>query len=178
MNIIVPSEWLPDCTMLRVISHWTAGGYSVSTVDKEHYHIIVDGNGKLVRGDFSIKANVSTNDSDGYAAHTKSCNSGSIGIAAACMANAVESPFNSGAYPLTRQQWTVLIAVAADLCKKYKIEVTPKTVLQHGEVQKNLGITQSGKWDIMRLPFEPSWSGQEVGNNFRIGVIDAIRKAA
>jgi len=148
--------------MQRVIVHWTAGSYTVSSTDRESYHIIVGGDGQLVRGDNSIKANVSTSDSDGYAAHTKNCNSGSIGISAACMAGAIESPFNAGGYPLRQVQWDTLAAVAADLCRSYSIEVSPTTVLQHGEVQANLGIAQSGKWDINVLPWDPALKGGDV----------------
>jgi Negative regulator of beta-lactamase expression len=168
---IVPEDWMPSCEMERVIVHWTAGSYVVSSTDKEHYHIIVGGDGLLVRGDNSIKANVSTSDSDGYAAHTKSCNSGSIGISAACMAGAVESPFNPGSYPLLMVQWETLVAVTADLCRKYGIDVTPKTVLQHGEVQENLGIAQSGKWDINKLPWNPNAAA---GDEFRRLVSERI----
>lgn len=152
---LVPSSWLPDCKMTRIVAHWTAGAYSVSDVDREHYHIIVGGDLKLVRGDNSIKANVSTSDSDGYAGHTKNCNSGSIGIAVACMANADDSPFDAGNYPMTKGQWLVMAEVAAECCRKYGIKVTPTTVLQHGEVQKNLGVAQNGKWDCCKLPWMP-----------------------
>jgi N-acetyl-anhydromuramyl-L-alanine amidase AmpD len=156
--------------MERIIVHWTAGSYVVSATDREHYHIIVGGDGGLVRGDKSIEANVSTSDNDGYAAHTKSCNSGSIGISAACMAGAVESPFKPGSYPLLQSQWEVLAAVAADLAAAYGIEVTASTVLQHGEVQANLGIPQDGKWDIMVLPWAPTL---DAGEAFR----DAVRSS-
>ena len=165
---VVPPDWMPDCAMERIIVHWTAGSYIVSATDKEHYHIIVGGDGQLVRGDKSIAANVSTSDNDGYAAHTKNCNSGSIGISAACMAGAVESPFKPGSYPLLLSQWEVLAAVAADLCANYGIDVSASTVLQHGEVQENLGIAQDGKWDIMVLPWSPSL---DAGEAFR----DAVR---
>lgn len=171
---IVPDEWMPDCTMLRVIVHWTAGAYAVSATDKQHYHIIVGGDSVLVRGDNSIEANVSTNDNDGYAAHTKNCNSGSIGVSAACMAGAVESPFKPGAYPLKQSQWQTLAAVVADLCRKYDIPVTNETVLQHGEVEDNLNIPQDGKWDICKLPWQPSWTTQQVGDDFRSRVSDLL----
>jgi hypothetical protein len=167
---IVPADWMPDCDMDKVIVHWTAGAYAVSATDKEHYHIIIGGDGTLYRGNYSIKANVSTSDADGYAAHTKSCNTRAIGISAACMAGAVESPFSPGAYPLTRLQWATLAQVAAELCAKYGIPVSPGTVLQHGEVEKNLGVPQSGKWDITRLPWDGSLSATQVGNGFRMMV--------
>jgi hypothetical protein len=164
---VVPPDWMPACMMERIIVHWTAGSYTVSATDREHYHIIVGGDGQLARGDKPITANVSTSDNDGYAAHTKSCNSGSIGISAACMAGAVESPFQAGGYPLKPVQWAVLAAVAADLCVAYGIEVTPETVLQHGEVQDNLGISQDGKWDINVLPWMPD---ENAGDLFRLNV--------
>jgi hypothetical protein len=167
---IVPPDWMPDCPMERIIVHWTAGSYVVSATDREHYHVIVGGDGGLVRGDKSIEANVSTSDNDGYAAHTKSCNSGSIGISAACMAGAVESPFKPGSYPLLLSQWEVLAAVAADLAAAYGIEVSADTILQHGEVQANLGIPQDGKWDIMVLPWAPTL---DAGEAFR----DAVRSS-
>lgn len=162
---IVPEDWMPDCVMERIIVHWTAGSYVVSSTDREHYHIIVGGDGLLVRGDYSIKDNVSSGDGT-YAAHTKNCNTGSIGISAACMAGAVENPFNPGSYPLLQAQWQTLAAVAADLAKKYRITVSSQTVLQHGEVQDNLGIAQSGKWDICALPWA-SMSKDAVGDEFR-----------
>lgn len=164
---LVPAEWMPDCVMTKIIIHWTAGSYTVSDTDKEHYHIIVDGGGKLHRGDYSILANVSTSDADGYAAHTKGCNTKAIGVSAACMAGAIESPFSPGVYPLKQVQWETLAAVVADLSRKYKILVSATTILQHGEVQKNLGIAQNGKWDICKLPWAPSHSTSEVGNQFR-----------
>lgn len=167
---IIPESWMPVCVMRRIIVHWSAGGYEVSSVDKEHYHFIVDGAGNVVRGNNSILANVSTSDADGYAAHTQGCNTQSIGIAAACMLNAVESPFNAGKYPLREVQWEKLIAIAACLCRNYSIPVTPKTVLQHGEVQKNLGIAQKQKWDINKLPWAPGMTPDQVHNAFRVGV--------
>jgi len=163
----VPDEWLPECQMSKLIVHWTAGSYAISATDREHYHIVVDGDGVLHRGDKSIKANVSTSDNDGYAAHTKNCNSGSIGISACCMAGAQESPFQGGGYPLKPIQWVMLSIVAADCCRVYGIDVGPQTVLQHGEVEDNLGIAQDGKWDICKLPWKPEMGAEAVGNEFR-----------
>lgn len=163
---MVPKDWMPACKMARVIVHWTAGGHKASAVDKEHYHILIEGDGKLVRGDFPITANVSTSDSDGYAAHTKGCNSGSIGVSLCSMMGAVEKPFQTGPYPITAMQIEALEAVLVDLCKFYKIPVGPKTVLSHAEVQANLGIAQAGKWDISW----PPKSAKQVGDSMRAKV--------
>lgn len=170
-RVMVPKDWMPKAKMARVICHWTAGAYSVSKTDREHYHIIVGGDGQLVLGDNSIKANESTSDSDGYAAHTKNLNGGSIGIACAAMAGATESPFNAGPYPLKEDQWATLARVAADLCQQYGIVPSPETVLQHGEVQANLGIAQDGKWDICKLPWVPDLTKNEVCTDFRARVM-------
>jgi N-acetyl-anhydromuramyl-L-alanine amidase AmpD len=157
--------------MNYVTVHWTAGGYEVTETDLEHYHLIVDGNGKLHRGNNSILANVSTSDHDGYAAHTSQFNTKNIGISAACMANAIENPFDAGAYPLRRGQWLILAQVAAELCARYQIEVLPTTVMQHGEVQMNMGVPQSGKWDICKLPWLPEAGFDQVTDAFRAHVV-------
>jgi len=164
---IVPSAWMPAASMQRIIVHWTAGAHKASGLDKAHYHILIEGDGNLVRGTHSIADNVNTADGD-YAAHTLGCNSGSIGVSLCCMAGAVEHQFSSGSAPMTRQQWDRLMPVLADLCRRYGIPVTRETVLSHAEVQDTLGIKQRGKWDISRLSFDPSTIGAHaVGDRFR-----------
>jgi hypothetical protein len=164
--MLLDPAWLPSCSMKRVICHWTAGGHKASSLDKEHYHVLVEADGKLVRGRRSIADNVSTTDGV-YAAHTKGCNTGSIGIAVCAMSAAVERPFHPGPQPMLEAQWRRLAEVAAELCRAYSIPVTPKTVLGHGEVQVQLGVTQAGKWDPMVLPWDPAMSASQVGTFFR-----------
>ena len=154
----VPAAWMPAAKMQRIIVHWTAGGHKASAFDKGHYHVLVEGDGTGVRGTPSIKLNEAPA-KKGYAAHTRNCNSGSIGVSLCCMAGAVESPFKPGQAPMTAAQWEALPGVLAALCIRYQIPVTPKTVLSHAEVQANLGIAQSGKWDIARLAFSPDVVG-------------------
>jgi len=60
-----------------------------------------------------------------------------------------------------------MAAVAAELAKFYKIPVGPTTILGHGEVQKNLGIAQKGKWDPLVLPWDPKLTRAQVGKMFR-----------
>jgi hypothetical protein len=157
-STLVPPSWMPECDMDKVICHWTAGTHKASGNDAAHYHILVNGDGTLVRGQYSIKDNVNTSDGT-YAAHTKNCNTKSIGVSLCCMAGAIENPFDSGNYPMTKTQWDVMTTVVADLCQFYDIPVSTTTVLSHGEVQANLGIAQSGKWDYTRLSFDPSVQG-------------------
>ncbi|OHV84141.1 peptidoglycan recognition family protein [Rhizobium sp. LCM 4573] len=154
----LPAEWLPRAKMQRVICHWTAGGHRASDFDRSHYHILIEADGNVVRGKPSIALNEAPA-KKGYAAHTRNCNSGSIGVSLCCMALATEAPFNPGPAPMTKAQWDKLAVVVADLCRAYAIPVTPKTVLSHAEVQTNLGIKQSGKWDFTRLAFAPDVKG-------------------
>ena len=163
---LVKKEWMPSCSMKRIICHWTAGGHRASQLDKAHYHILVEKDGRLVRGTHSIADNVSTGDGV-YAAHTLGANTGSIGVSACSMAGAVEKPFSPGPSPMLELQWRTMAQVVAELCRAYQIPVTPGTVLGHGEVQANLGITQKGKWDPMVLPWDPGMGQTQVGNFFR-----------
>ena len=155
---VIPSAWLQKVPMKRIIAHWTAGSYKVSALDREHYHFIVSGDGEIVKGDHDVSDNVNTGDGD-YAAHTRGCNTGSIGISLACMAGAEESPFDPGAFPMNRTQWDAMIRAIAQLCVFYDIPVMANTVLSHAEVQGTLGIKQAGKWDYTRLAFDPGIKG-------------------
>lgn len=165
----VPKSWMSNVEMKRIICHWTAGGYSASENDLLHYHILIDGGGQLHRGTHSIADNVSAGDGD-YAAHTRGLNTASIGVSVCCMAGAKESPFQPGNAPMKKLQWDAMIDVVAQLCQKYEIPVTPNTVLGHGEVQKNIGVVQHGKWDPMKLPFEPNLTKSQVGARLRAEV--------
>jgi N-acetylmuramoyl-L-alanine amidase/Putative peptidoglycan binding domain len=155
---LVPYEWMPACDMERIVCHWTAGAHKASEHDRDYYHILIEDDGRLVRGKYSIKENVSTADGV-YAAHCKNCNTGSIGVSLCCMAGAIESPFDAGQYPMTGKQWDTLAEVVAELCRAYSIPIARETVLSHAEVQPTLGIEQSGKWDFTRLAFDPAIQG-------------------
>ncbi|QTF94203.1 N-acetylmuramoyl-L-alanine amidase [Halomonas sp. BM-2019] len=163
---VVPKSWMPKAAMQRIVFHWTAGAYRASALDRKHYHILIESDGKLVQGTHSIADNASTADNH-YAAHTRRLNTGSIGISVCCMAEARERPFDAGRFPMTETQWHSMAQVAADLCDAYTIPVTPQTVLGHGEVQGTLGVQQLGKWDPLALPWEPTLSPAQVGERFR-----------
>lgn len=164
---IIPASWLPPAKMDKVIVHWTAGGNKANSTDLKHYHILIEGDGKLVRGTPSIALNQKPL-STGYAAHTLNCNTGAIAVSLCGMVGAVESPFNPGKSPLTQAQWDLLPKVLADLSQAYDIPVTPKTMLSHAEVQGTLGIKQRAKWDISVLPFNLKLKGAKaIGDAFR-----------
>lgn len=164
---IIPAAWMGDAQAERIVTHWTAGAYGASTVDREHYHYLLEGpEGRIVRGDHTPADNDRTGDGD-YAAHTKGLNTKSIGIAVCCMAGATESPFQPGRFPLTSAQWEAMAQAVADLCERYGIPCDPRHVLGHGEVEAVLGIAQRGKWDPLRLPWERGWNMATVGESFR-----------
>ena len=157
-------------SMKRIIPHWTAGTWTCSSLDKKHYHLIIDGDGVIHKGDHAIEDNLNCSDGD-YAAHTRGLNTGSIGVALCGMHGAVESPFNAGAYPLKQGQLDVLYTLCAELIDEYGIPLTRKTVLTHAEVQPTLGVAQSGKWDITWLPGdEKPGDPVEVGDRIRYGI--------
>ena len=163
---VVPAAWMPKCEMKNIVLHWTAGGYRASTHDRECYHILIEKDGTLVRGDHTIADNFFTGDDD-YAAHTRGFNTKAIGVAVCCMADAREKPFTGGPCPMLEAQWNRMAEVAAELARRYAIPVTEQRILGHGEVQRVHKITQKGKWDPMVLPWERGLSFRQVGDRFR-----------
>jgi hypothetical protein len=177
---VIDPAWMPVAEMVRIVVHWTAGAHRASGLDRSHYHLLIEGDGTLVRGLPAIPDNQAPL-RPGYAAHTLGCNTGAIGVSLCCMACAIESPFSAGPAPMTRTQWDRLPLVLAELCRRYAIPVTPRTVLSHAEVQGTLGLRQRGKWDIARLAFDPGVVGaQACGDLFRArtAAILAARAAA
>lgn len=167
---IVPAAWMPTARLERIVFHWTAGNSTASNLDRAHYHILIESDGKLVRGIPSIAAN-GIGASGPRAEHTRNLNTGSIGVSLCGMTGAIESPFNPGKSPITAIQWKTLADVLADLCRRYDIPVTPRTVLSHAEVEDNLGVKQRQKWDIARLPFAPTVIGAKAcGDAMRAAV--------
>jgi len=134
--------------MRRIVIHWTAGKYTPNILDRLHYHYLIDGDGlvipavPVIRNEEPLKL--------GYAAHTRRCNSGSIGIALCCAWGAI--PQNLGAYPPLPVQLVACAQLVAKLCKRHDIPLDREHVLTHGEVEVTLGIKQRGKWDLLVLP--------------------------
>ncbi len=69
-------------------------------------------------------------------------------------------------YPLTKIQCEKLFFETARLCYKYKIPITPETVLTHYEFNKRHHIT-TGKIDIIYLPPYPNIEKEKVGDFIR-----------
>lgn len=154
----IPQDWLPAAQMKRIHLHWTAGTHRASALERSHYHILIEGDGTLVRGNTSIAANAAGSGLK-PASHTKNANTGAIGVSLCCMLGAKEAPFVAGNAPMTQVQWDAAIDVIAQLARSYNIPVTPETILTHAEVEPNLHIKQTGKWDITRLAFDETLRG-------------------
>lgn len=144
--------------IVRSITHWTGGGGRANDTDRTHYHRITEFDGMIVEGKEEIEDNIVTSDND-YAAHTLRLNTGSAGFALAGMRGATESPFDPGPSPINREQFEAHCKMLAEFHQSYGIPVTRETCLTHAEVEPILGVKQRNKWDLTRLPFDPTIRG-------------------
>jgi N-acetyl-anhydromuramyl-L-alanine amidase AmpD len=169
---LIPEDWMPKCTMTRIITHWTVGRYDPNETDLAAYHLLIDGDGALHRGKHPISANAAGKKmaGDSYAAHTKGCNTGSIGVSICGMFVADGVGIELSKYPFKRVQWNMMCFVVATLAMRYGIPVDNKHILGHGEVEANLDIKQNGKIDPLWLPWQPKLTRPEVGNLMRMNV--------
>ena len=155
--------------MKRIIIHWTAGNYYPTNYEKLHYHFLIDKDGKVYNGKFRPEDNEICKPNK-YAPHTGGGNTGSIGVSMCAMAG-FKNKNLVGNFPITRKQFESSMELCANLCKKYKISVSPQTVLTHYEFGLNNPTTSSaGKIDIIYLP-PYSWvSKEEIGSFIRTKV--------
>lgn len=153
--------------MKRIIIHWTAGTNQPNNVDKEHYHYLIDGDGKVYQGKYKPEDN--ENCSDGrYAAHTGGGNTGSIGVSMCGMFTPAKSDLRQTKFPLTRKQCEACFKLCADLGKKYGIPITSQNIMTHYEFGKSHPQTSSaGKIDIIYLPPYPEQTTDKIGDFIR-----------
>jgi hypothetical protein len=134
--------------LTRIHLHWTAGGHKANATDRRAYHVLIEGDGTVIRAA----------DSWLRRSHTLNANGGAVGVSMCCMAGAQERPLRWGASPMTPEQVSAMAGAVASLCVAYDIPVTRWSVLTHAEVQPTLGIAQRNKWDITCLPGSSSVS--------------------
>ena len=157
-------------TLKRIILHWTAGQNAPNETDKKHYHFMIDGDGNVHSGKYKPEDNENCK-SGGYAAHTGGGNTGSIGVALCGMLD-FHDKNKVGNCPLTKTQCEAAFKFMAELCKKYKIEVTPETILTHKEFgDSHPKTTSHGKIDICYFPPYPEVKPAEVGDFIRNKVL-------
>ena len=150
--------------MNKIIIHWSAGAYTPNTTDLEHYHFLIDGEGKKHNGKYKPEDNENCNDGK-YAAHTGGGNTCAIGVSMCAMAG-FNSAASCGNYPITPVQLEACFKLCAELCKKYNIPV--ENVWTHYEFGINHPDTTShGKIDIIYLPPYPLVKRNEVGGFIR-----------
>lgn len=150
--------------MNNIIIHWTAGAWFPNQTDKEHYHFLIDKNGKVINGKFKVEDNENCNDGR-YAAHCGGGNTGAIGVAMCGMFNFKNSK-SIGSYPLTKPQCEACFKLVAQLCKKYSINID--NVLTHYEFGLAHPTTSSkGKIDIIFLPPYPEIKQNQIGDFIR-----------
>lgn len=146
--------------MERIIIHWTGGGWFPNATDKEHYHFLIDKNGKTINGKYKVEDNENCTDGK-YAAHCGGGNTGSIGISM-CGMYGFKNSKNVGAYPLTKTQCEACFKLVAQLCKKHLINVN--NVITHYEFGLAHPKTSSnGKIDIIFLPPYPEVDKKKIG---------------
>ena len=150
--------------MKRIVIHWTAGTGQPNSTDYEHYHFIINKDGIMIAGKYAPEDNEDCTDGK-YAQHTGKGNTGSIGIAVAGMLGFDEKRKQTN-YPLTQIQCERLFFETARLCQRYKIPITPDTVLTHYEFNQKHNI-KTGKIDIIYLPPYPNVQKHEVGDYIR-----------
>lgn len=173
---LIPATALPDARVDRIILHWTGGGPTANrSNDRPSYHFLIEQDGKVVVGDYSVADNNNTRDGR-YAMHTWNLNTGSIGVALCGMVGAKESPFRPGPSPIVPLQIEVMAQVVAQLCRRYDIPVTRRTVLAHGEVESILDVKQKQKWDPLVLPWARDMKKDQVGALLRDKISAALAK--
>ena len=158
----------------KLVVHWTAGPYTMTSLDYEHYHFTVGRDGEIAHGKFKPEDNIPGPhglQSGHYAAHCGNGNSWAIGVSLRGMGG-YRGRSSIGKYPLTQKQCEAAWQFIAGLCKQYKIEVTPDTVETHyefGMKMKKINPKSSsiGKIDINFLPFKPELKDHEVGDYIR-----------
>lgn len=137
-----------------VVWHWTAGEHGIIELEREHYNFLTDTKGNLYDGKHTIAEQVMYDWQKGVgASHTKSMNTGWIGISQDAMAGAEGWPsLVWGTNPITWEGIDAMLEKTMELCEDYQIPVSRWTTLSHAEVQETLGVPQRNKWDYMVLP--------------------------
>jgi len=117
-------------------------------------------------GKFKPEDNINCRDNR-YAMHTGGGNTGAIGVAL-CGMLGFHSSERLGDFPLQLQQCEAGFKFIAELCKKYKIPVTPQSIMTHYEFGKAHPLTSSaGKIDIVYFPPYPEVKSDEIGDFIR-----------
>ncbi len=150
--------------MKRIILHWTAGEYYPTAAEREYYHFLVGGDGKIYKGKFRPEDNLVCVKGC-YAAHTGGGNTGSIGISL-CAMEGFRDKEHFGKYPITPVQFEAAMQLSAKLVLKYGIKTDKSGVMTHYEFGlRHPDTTSYGKPDITFIPPYP-WVGKNEAGDF------------
>lgn len=151
--------------MNKIIIHWTGGAWFPNATDKEHYHFLIDKNGKVINGKFKVEDNENCNDGK-YAAHCGGGNTGAIGVSMCGMYVPKGVNIKDTKFPLTKKQCEACFKLVAQLCKKHLINLN--NVLTHYEFgQAHPKTSSNGKIDITFLPPYPEIKQNQIGGFIR-----------
>jgi len=146
-------------SLTKIAIHWTAGVYTPNATDKQHYHFLIDGDGKVIKGTHKPQDNENCTDGN-YAAHLGGGNTGTIGVAICGM--------YSSSYPIKRVQLEACCKLIAELSKQYSIPIKNTTIFTHSEFgERNPHTTSNGKIDIDKLPCIALYTRKECGDWLR-----------
>lgn len=153
-------------TLTKICLHWSAGSNYPNNMDKNAYHFLVDKDGKIYNGVFKPEDNLNCYDGK-YARHCGGGNTGCIGISC-CGMFGFDLKNKQTKYPLTQKQVESMCAKVAELCTKYGILISDKTVFTHYEFgQTHPKTTSCGKIDFTYLPYLPNLQKERIGNYLR-----------
>ncbi len=151
----------------RICIHWTAGIYYPTSIDRRHYHFMVDAMGNVVPGQHKEEENIPPLYYEQYAAHCGGGNYFAMGLGICGMVG-YTGPKHIGRFPLLEKQCEAAWKFTAGKTKEYGIVITPETVYTHYEFGKAHPDSDSaGKVDISFLPYRPDLKPGEVGDYIR-----------
>ncbi|MCQ2282383.1 MAG: N-acetylmuramoyl-L-alanine amidase [Bacteroidales bacterium] len=119
-----------DC--VKIYLHWTAGWYDNCYDD---YHINIMG-AEDPMDDDDGRLMLATDDLAEVLEHTWRRNTGAIGIALCCCANATTNDLGDDCPP-TDRQIEMMARVVCTICTELDLPINIKTVLTHGEAADN-----------------------------------------
>ena len=147
-------EDLFDRGVRGIVWHWTAGAQGLIDLERNAYNFVFDNAGNCHDGNHTIAEQVAYDWKNGIgASHTKSMNTGWLGLSLDAMAGAKQAnPVVWGSNPITWKGIDAMLEKTMELCEEYSIPVSEWTTLTHAEVQRTLGVKQRNKWDYQILP--------------------------
>lgn len=163
INELIDKAKSAEGTIHHIYLHHTGGTYKMNAVEKDHYHICIEGDG-------TVKLNGDLTD---LKAHTWRRNTGAIGIAICCGYRASigrDEKINWGKYPPTPIQIERMAEVVAILAKHLNLPINRLHILTHDEVATvdNYGINSNDpdcRWDLRWLDDPGSGKQHMQGGN-------------